>query len=304
MAVPTLWHISKGGTTIIAPILMVLVSAVLHAFWNLHLKKSPNKVLFSYLYVWSAILLYTPVFLVLFPKARIPWQGWACILSTGSIFCFYFTLLAKSYSHGDLSHAYPIARGIAPMLTLVWAVTFLGERPSALGMAGILLIIVSMFLFHPPTEGKFSLSESLSRLRQPASVAALGTGASISLYSVVDKIGVSFVDPTVYIYMTFLVAGLLLSPYYLNHFGLSALKEQVASDWRQALLVGFLCVFGYLIVLSAMRLTQVSYIIPLRSTSILFAVLLGFEVLGEQKTDLKVLAAAAMMAGVALIALS
>ncbi len=293
-----------GDPTILLPIAMVLFSAAVHAFWNLQVKKADNKVLFSYLYVWSAILIYTPLFAVMLPGTIIPWQGWACILTTGSVYCFYFLLLAKSYSYGDLSHTYPLARGIAPALTLLWAMAFLAERPSFFGWIGILLVLLSMYLFHPPTARGLSIRESVRRLGQPASIAALATGLSISIYSVVDKVGVSFVSPGIYIYLTFCVAGLLLSPFYLRRFGFLAIRNEIRISWRQALAVGFMIIFAYLVVLFAMQLTQVSYIVPLRSTSILFAVLLGFEVLGEEQSRLKVLAALTMVAGVAFIALS
>lgn len=289
---------------ILLPVLMVLISAALHGYWNLLVKKASNKVLFSYLYVTGAILTYTPLFVYLLPRARIPWQGWLCILGTGSVYCLYFLLLARSYSYGDLSHVYPIARGLAPVLTLVWAFLLLGERPSAVGWSGILMVIISIALFHPPRGGGFSLSGSLGRLREPASLAAVGTGFCISAYLVIDKVGVSFVDPMIYIYLTFAVCEILLSPYFFKRFGWSAIQREITSAWRQALSVGFLSIFSYLLVLLAMRLADVSYIISVRSTSILFAVLFGLGVLGERRTALKISASIMMMLGVALIALS
>jgi len=48
----------------------------------------------------------------------------------------------------------------------------------------------------------------------------------------------------------------------------------------------------------------VSYVISLRSTSIMFAVVFGFEILGEKRTKLKIIAAATMAIGVAFIAMS
>jgi drug/metabolite transporter (DMT)-like permease len=282
---------------------MVLISAVLHAYWNLLFKKSENKAIFAFLFVWAAILLYTPLFLVLVPSNHIPWQGWLCILGTGSVYCFYFLLLGRSYAHGDLSHAYPIARGLAPVLTLAWALVFLSERPSPLGLAGIVLVVLSVFLFHPPTTGG-SFRGMIVGLRQPASLSALATGISISIYSVVDKIGVSYVDPAVYIYMTFLFCGLLLVPFFLRWHGIPAIRSELSTSWKKALVVGFLGIFAYLVVLFAMQLADVIYIIPLRSTSILFAVVFGFEVLGEEKTALKLLATACMLTGVLFIALA
>jgi len=277
---------------------------VLHAYWNLLFKKSKDKAIFSFLYVWAAILLYTPLFVMAVPGAAIPWQGWACILATGSVYCFYFLLLGRSYAHGDLSHSYPIARGLAPVLTLIWALALLGERPSGMGWAGILLVILSIYLFHPPAKGGLSFAQTAANLASPASSAAISTGLCISLYQVIDKVGVSFVDPVPYLYLTFTVCGMLLSPFFLRRYGLARIRIDASATWRQALLVGFLCIFSYLLVLFAMRTVEVSYVISLRSTSIMFAVLFGFEILGEKRTNVKIIAAAIMAIGVASIAMS
>jgi len=276
-----------------------MLSALVHATWNLQLRKARDRTLFSFLYVWSAILLYTPVFLLNLPGTIIPWEGAAAALLTGVIYFFYFLLLARSYSGGDLSISYPVARGVAPLLTLVWAVLLLGERPSTTGTLGIALIVFAIYLFHSPKGRGFG-----GRIFSPDYAAALGTGLSISAYSIVDKIGVSFIPPHLYIYITFTVGGVLLTPFYLRRYGYQAIRVELGMEWKRAILVGTMCIYGYLLVLFAMGLTQVSYIIPLRSTSILFAVLLGFEVLGEKKSSRKILATILMFAGVLFIAIS
>jgi drug/metabolite transporter (DMT)-like permease len=289
------------GGIILLPIILILLSALIHAIWNLQLKRSRDKTLFSYLYILSAILLYTPVFILTVPGTILQWEGVVAAITTGTIYCFYFLLLARSYSGGDLSMSYPVARGVAPLLTLVWAVLLLGERPSITGLFGIGVIVASIYLFHPPRGAGRDL---VDRMFTPAFAAALGTGLSISAYSTVDKVGVSFITPYIYIYLTFSVAAILLTPFYLRRYGFRAIGDEIRFEWKRALMVGLMCIYGYLLVLFAMELVQVSYIIPLRSTSILFAVILGFEVLDEEKSSRKVLATVSMVAGVLLIAFS
>jgi drug/metabolite transporter (DMT)-like permease len=284
------------------PVTLVLLSAFIHAYWNMQLKRAGDKALFTFIYVWAAVIIYTPVTLILLPSRQIPWQGLACAAFTGLTYSAYFLLLARSYSLADLSHAYPLARGVAPVLTLAWAITFLSENPTITGYAGIFLVIISVFLFHPPRDNA-TFSGILGRLREPASLAALATALCISVYSVIDKVGVSYVYPPIYIHLTFLIGGMLLIPHYLRKHGPRAILDEVRLDWRRGLLVGFLCIFAYMIVLFAMTLTEVSYILPLRSTSILFAMLLGQRVLEEERTAFRNLATLLMVAGVVLIAL-
>jgi len=286
---------------ILLPLSLVLISAFFHSFWNMLVKRSGDKTLFTFLTVWTAVAVYTPFVLVLQPRLAIPWQGWACILGTGTVYCFYFLLLPKSYDLADLSIAYPLARGLVPALTVVWAYSFLGERPSLVGWSGITLVISSIYLFHAREMSSHSAG-MLEVLR--TSLSAIATGISTSIYSIVDKVGVSFVDPVLYIYLTFLFAAVALSPVFLIRYGASRISSHAKEAGIQILTSGSLCIFAYLAVLFSMRMAAVSYILPLRSTSILFAVLLGLEVLGERRTWIKAAATAAMLAGVLLIALA
>jgi len=286
---------------ILLPLSLVLISAFFHSFWNMLVKRSKDKTLFTFLTVWIAVAVYTPFIIVMQPKLVIPWQGWACIFGTGTVYCFYFLLLPKSYDLADLSIAYPLARGLAPALTVVWAYSFLGERPSLVGWLGIALVISSIYLFHA-REMASDWSGIVEVLR--TSLPAIATGVSTSIYSIVDKVGVSFVNPVLYIYLTFLFASVVLSPVFLTRYGVSRITSQVKGAWGEILTSGSLCIFAYLVVLFAMQMAEVSYILPLRSTSILFAVLLGLEVLGERRTWIKAAATTGMLVGVLLIGLA
>ena len=283
------------------PITLVLSSAFFHGFWNMLVKKSTDKALFTFLTVWIAVAVYTPFLLLLRPVPAIAWQGWTCIMDTSAVYWFYFLLLPKSYDLADLSLAYPLARGLAPALTILWAYIFLDERPSSLGWIGIALIISSIYLFHARQIGNTS-SRALEVLRR--SWPALATGVSTSIYSVIDKVGVSFVNPLLYIYMTFLVAAVTLSPLFLHRYGLARISSEIRGSRLAVLTSGSLCIFAYLAILFAMRMAKVSYILPLRSTSILFAVLLGLEVLGETSTWLKAAGTGTMLVGVIMIGIA
>jgi len=268
---------------ILLPLSLVLISAFFHSFWNMLVKRSGDKTLFTFLTVWTAVAVYTPFVLVLQPRLVIPWQGWACIFGTGTVYCFYFLLLPKSYDLADRAYS------------------FLGERPSLVGWSGITFVISSIYLFHAREMSSHSAG-MLEVLR--TSLPAIATGISTSIYSIVDKVGVSFVDPVLYIYLTFLFAAVALSPVFLIRYGASRISSHAKEAGIQILTSGSLCIFAYLAVLFSMRMAAVSYILPLRSTSILFAVLLGLEVLGERRTWIKAAAAAAMLAGVLLIGLA
>src|SRR5881396_3780380 len=96
----------------ILAVLLVLASCVIHAAWNLLLKRARDKAAFTALYLCVSSVVYLPMFLWLAPHARITAQGWACIVGTGILYAGYFIGLAQAYESGELSVAYPLVRGV------------------------------------------------------------------------------------------------------------------------------------------------------------------------------------------------
>ena len=231
--------------------------------------------------------------------------GWSCIIATAVAYVFYFIGLAKAYQGEDLSVAYPIARGIAPMLTVIWGVLFLNEHISFAGLLGILLILAGGFGIHLTSLTKIQSGKLWQAITQPSSLAALISGIATSAYSAIDKIGITHVPPPVYIYLTYTLGTLLLTPYVLS----VKTKGEIKNEWRQnrlsILLVALMCMGTYLIVLFAFRIpgSQVSYLVPLRAFSVLFGVIFGVEMLHEGRRWIKMSAAIIMVFGIFLIAL-
>lgn len=95
-------------------LLMVLVSAFLHAFWNYLVKKSRNKLAFIWCSILAAVIIYFPMFLYFYAGMKVSAAGWACIAATGILHTFYFFFVGSSYERGDLSVVYPLARGFGP----------------------------------------------------------------------------------------------------------------------------------------------------------------------------------------------
>ena len=120
-----------------------------------------------------------------------------------------------------------------------------------------------------------------SRKNRRAIPYALIVGATIAVYSVVDKQGVSLIHPVHYVFSLFMIPGVLLSPYVLLRH-----RPAVVQTWRElkgyALWAGPGSMATYLIVLFAMRLGKVSYILAVREFSVVIGAFLGILLLGER----------------------
>ncbi|HZP82730.1 MAG TPA: DMT family transporter [Chthonomonadaceae bacterium] len=286
---------------------LVLFSCLLHASWNLLVKRAHDKLAFTALYLASATVFYLPLFLTLFPHAHITPQGWLCILGTGIVYFGYFTGVAAAYRHGELSVAYPVMRGAGPAFAFFGGILLFSERPSMPGTLGVALALLSVCALgwrgRAPGE-RFAAPHA--RRFSPATLAALFVGLMYSLYSLIDKIGVGrlHINPPIYIYLTYTTSALFVLLWVLWRQGGATLREEWRVNGRACMTVGILNLFTYLLVLYAMAMpgTPVSYIVPLRTTSVLFGVLLGVRVLGEGRLAAKLSAALLMMAGIALMA--
>ena len=282
---------------------IVLVAAFLHAFWNYLAKKSRKKIVFIWWFILIACILYTPMFLYFYSATEISAVGWVCIVVTGILHALYFFFVGGSYERGDLSLAYPLARGFGPLLVPILAVILLREQLSPSGITGIALIVIGIYLIHLRSFSWPALFEPFAAIRSTASIWALLTGCTIAAYSLVDKVGVQAVHPPVYIYLMFVISLLLLTPYVL-------IKERTAlmPEWQAnkgAILAdGFLVLFTYMLILFAMQLSKVSYVVAVRELSIVFSALFGIIWLGEGHRRQRLIGALLIALGVVFIGLS
>ena len=126
---------------------LVLAAAFAHAGWNLVAKPAAGGAAFVWLCAVAGTLLYLPVLVValIADPGPLGWTAIAFMAVSGALHALYFVLLQRAYATGDLSVVYPLARGTGPLLSATAAIVFLGERPSAVALAGAALIVAAVF---------------------------------------------------------------------------------------------------------------------------------------------------------------
>ncbi len=271
-------HQPMSGSTLV----VILVAAALHAGWNALLKSGPDKLLGTVLVACCAGLLALP----LLPLAGVPAPAsWPWLAVSATIHIGYYHLLAAAYRHGDMSQAYPLMRGVAPLLVACASVPLLGERLSAAQYGAVALIcggVVAMSL------GR------LAALR--ATGYALASAAMIAGYTLADGTGVRESGaPAAYTLWLFVlsVPGLLLSV----AGRWRPLADYARQHWRTGVAgaVGTLASYG--LVLWAMTRAPVAMVAALRETSILFATLIALAVLRERPHRRRLAAAGLIACG-------
>jgi len=278
---------------LLAVIGLALTAAVLHAAWNAILKGSENTFVFTARAVSSSAVLLTPVVAIAWAalgRPGLPPRGLGLALLSGALEVAYFVFLSWAYARGELSVVYPIARGTAPVLATLIGLLLLGERVGGLQLGGIACLLLGIWAVRRPAQAGRAL------------VPALLTGMTIAAYSAVDRVGVRLGPAWLYLWVLWVVTAAGLLPIALARVGGRALL--MTSDWARAASVGLLITLAYLLVLLAYRLAPLSIVAPLRESAVVLVAGWGvFRLRERQGARLKLAGAAAILAGVALIAL-
>ena len=249
---------------------MVLLAAFLHASWNVVVKISADR--FHAMYLLQVLMGFMGVaMLFVFPFPLQP--AWPYALASGLLHTGYNIFLARSYKHGDLGLVYPVARGTAPLLTLIGTQIFAHDALTPITKAGIIVLITGIWLI--------ALSADIFKAHRATFLYALGTSVFIGCYTVVDGLGgrVSG-DASGYTGLLFVFDGafMLVAGYF---YGGVDIIAAVAPRWRAGLFGGVMSGLAYWIVIWAMSYAPIAAVAALRETSILFALAFSARLLKE-----------------------
>ena len=279
-------------------LLLVIVAAFCHAIWNFLAKKVCGGTTFIWLFTSLSLLIYFPILLWTLFTSQVEFGIYqiAFIVGSAVLHSIYFIMLDKGYQFGDLSVIYPLARGTGPLLSILVAITLLGERPTMIALTGALLIGGGILTI---TGNPFALKGNHVH---KSIYFALLCGTAIAGYTVLDKIAVStfLLPPLIMDWCSNLGRAILLTPYALKNW--DKVRDQWNSHKKEALGVAILSPLAYILVLTAMVFSPVSYIAPAREFSILIGAILGARLLKEGNSRTRLIGAGAMFIG--LVALS
>lgn len=270
---------------------LVLLAALFHAGWNALVKTSGDRlaVLAMLNGVGSVVALLALPFVDVPARESWVYIGASIVLHSG-----YYFFLIQAYRVGDLSHVYPLARGLSPLLVAGAAAVFAGEIVPPVAFIGVMLAcagIVSLsFDSGPPWRSD----------RRPL-LFALGTAAFIASYTIVDGIGVRAAG-SVAGYVAWLFAldafPIVLVAWFLRR---RELRWTVRTEWKKGVVGGLLAFGAYGLVIWAMSLAAMAAVSALRETSVIFAALIGTILLKERFSKLRIGAAVMVTAGVVLM---
>jgi drug/metabolite transporter (DMT)-like permease len=266
---------------------LALAAAFIHALWNLLLARAKDVEAATAV----ALIVAEVVFL---PAAIVTWHVHGAVVpflvAGGVLQLLYFVLLATAYRVAELSVVYPVARGMAPVLVLVIGAVVLGRATSAGQAVGVCLVGLGVLLVR-----------GLKRSSGPGVPLGLVIACTIAGYTLVDKSGVSHAGAIPYLELEMLGPTILYVSFIARREGLPRLRNA----WGPATFVAGVATFGaYALVLLALQRAAAAPVAAVRETSVVIAALLARRVLRETVGLPRIAGAAAVAAGIALLALT
>jgi drug/metabolite transporter (DMT)-like permease len=268
---------------------LALAAAFVHALWNILLARARNPEAATAVALVVAVVVFAPI-------AALVWQVdsrvWPYIVGSAAFELFYFALLAAAYRRAHLSVVYPLARGTAPVLVLAIGVVALGAGTSWQQVGGVALVAAGVLLVRG------------TRLRDGGArdvLFWLPIACCIAAYTLIDKHGIRYSTPLVYLELSMVVPSLVYAAAIARVQG----REALRAETNASSFVSGLATFGaYALVLAALERASAASVAAVRETSVVIATVLAAVVLKEPVGPLRFAGAVLVAGGVALISLA
>ncbi len=285
-------------------LVLILLAALAHAVWNIGAKKAGGGTHFVMMGAVLVTLLWAPLALWHAPQL-LQWSTvqWLAVAASAVLHLVYYRVLLRGYREADLTVVYPVARGSGPLLSSAGAVVLLGEHLGPWATLGVGVMVLGVFFIAGGPAVLRKAEEPLARARLKAGLAwGLLTGVLSASYTVLDGhiVRALAVSPVLLDYIGNLARIPLMAPAVWRE--RASLRSAWAQQWRYAVVGAVLGPGAYVMVLYAMTLAPLSRVAPARELSMLFAAVLGGQLLGERDRGPRLLGASLMAAGVAALA--
>jgi drug/metabolite transporter (DMT)-like permease len=213
--------------------------------------------------------------------AIVPWLAAGWVLHT-----IYYLILIWSYTVSDYSVAFPIARGVVPIVTAILGILLLGDTLGPVAITGIVVVSAGIALL--------SINQGVTR---SGLVAAICAGLVNAAFSLTDAKGMRVADnPANFLVWYYIVDGFsMVLLFFLMSRGRVA--EAARTNMRNGLTSGIFALFAFLPTLIAFRIAPVGAVSAIRATGVIFSLLLGRGLLKERMDGRRIGGALLVTAG-------
>ena len=279
---------------------VVMLAALCHAGWNALVKADGDRLVMQSYVICVPGLLALPV-LVFIPLPAT--ASWPYLLTSVVVHQVYYVLLLYAYRHGDLSQVYPIARGLAPAMVALAAWLIVGEAMAPLQILGLLVLSLGILALSRLVPLLILRQAPRPGERQAVVFAGL-TALTIAVYTTADGIGVRRAEEA----LSYILWLLFLESVPLGLAALWLRRGRLVAAFgpgaRKGIPGGLVAGLAYGLIIWSMGQAPIAHVVALRETSVIIAAYIGTRMMGEPFGRQRLLAAAFVAAGAALLELS
>jgi drug/metabolite transporter (DMT)-like permease len=280
----------------ILAIVLLFLSASMHAIWNFLLKNSDEKyIAMGWQVILSGIFSLGFIFFTGLP----PRSMWGFAVLSMFLEAVYFILLCIAYSDHDFSLVYPIARGAAPALLVLWSAILLHEQLTVGGYIGLAMITGGMIVIGATT----LIHSNGEKPHLRGILTALLVALVISIYTFIDGTAVKNGPALPYGLSMFVMVPFVTTPYLTRKYGLGPFADMWRKNRGYLLLGGVLGLVAYMLALFAYTFAPLSYSGAIREVSAVIGAFLGWRFLKEELGGVRVVGSGIVFAGVMVIAI-
>jgi drug/metabolite transporter (DMT)-like permease len=284
----------------LTPLILVLVSCALHAWWNLIYKRAGGSPLVMGWSKIAEIVVFFPAFLAVLHQSPISLPALAPLAIGGAVLTgANYIFLGRAYATGNLSVAYPVSRAGILLFLPILAFMLLHEKISWAGGVAVGAVLVGVLLLQLESGEPAELRRLAIGFRQPSTVFALLAALAAAGYTLWDRHAVQSFPAFLYFYgYTVFIAG---------GYAIWLLRKRTIAvvAWQEhkgaAVMIGILNIVTYTLVLLALRESNATYVIAVRQLSIGLGAVFGWWLLREPTSRPKQIGVLMLLLGCAMV---
>ncbi len=284
-------------------LVLILISALAHSFYNFLVHKSGGNRLFLLLMFVVAAISASVVYGFNFEFFTFSFKTFAIIYAASLFYILYQVFVSKSYELGEMSRLYPLSV-LSPVLVPIWAVLFLHEQLSVSIVIGICLSTAGAMIMKQKSLRSMEFADLFTKRNLYAGAGyALTASLMYSFGSVLDKFSVGLFNLIPYLWLLLTCMTLNLFIYTLL-FENKVFASYKTIAWNRLIIAGVAAYISFFTFRAALQHVPVSVAVPIRTSSIVFALLMGVLFVGEKINTIKIIGITTIIIGIVIINIS